>query len=125
MNLSYNFYAGFEGEPRMTIKHFDVDGNLHCSLAMWIGYFDSIMMQIKPNNHGHWEGIILFYHMHTAWYEESNWSLTTNDVELFLRQLEMIDISQFNFEERSVLDALVTVLRNSVKMNGKIRFDYF
>lgn len=122
MTKEFDFYTGYEGEPELVISQEDVHGNSKTVIRLWVGFFDSIMELIKPNAQGEWEGVVLYYHTATGWYEISPWRC--DDVPLLIDQLESIERQELDSPDQSVLDTLIETLKNAVNSNDSIYFDY-
>ena len=75
-----NYYTGFEGEGEICF-HVRSNDKENIVLSMWVGDFDDIITQIPTGDDGNWKGLCLPYHLHTGWYEESEW-LVENKQEL-------------------------------------------
>jgi len=91
-------------------------------LDLWIGSFDSIVSLVKPNQKGNWEGISLYYHTETGWYEDDLWKCEVP--ELFINQLESIDSQKLEGETRRVLVSLIDILKEGSVLNKDIYFEY-
>lgn len=114
-----DFYKGFECESELEIYERDQNGNAITHLKIWIGYFDKIMSYILPNSEGNWEGISLYYHTLTGWYEKSNWEC--REKNLFALQLESVEKELLDPICRDVLVYLIKIF----KADGNVYFDYF
>ena len=122
MSKEFDFYKGFEGEPELTISQKDFSGNTINSIKLWIGFFDSIIELIKPNFKDEWEGITVYYHAHTGWYDNSLWKC--EEVILFIQQLESIEKLQLNVQTQEILEILIELLKESISSKTVIYFEY-
>lgn len=117
-----NFYTGFEGEAEIQIVEKDSHGTEFLLLRMWAGYFDSIIYEIPPNSNGMWEGVPLYFHTQTGWYENDNWEC--KDKVLFLTQLQSVDENKLDFETNQTLKCLKEVIASSIKSDNRVYFFY-
>jgi hypothetical protein len=96
-----DFYTGFEGHPEILILLKNKDDSPFCELKTWIGYFDSTLKKIQPNN-GNWEGIALHYHMETGWYD-GEWEC--DNLSQLFRQLLNINKVNLDSKEQQFVEA--------------------
>jgi hypothetical protein len=129
--MKTDFYTGFEGYPSITftIKAKNVDDIQTQSLKIeiWDGYFNNLMQLIQSNEQGNWDGLALYYHTDTGWYNEENWPL--DNVQLAIHQLSAI---KFNADSDSMLgtnsnlileevrDSLIILLQKAVQQNADV-----
>ena len=66
MKKENDFYSGFEGEPELSISLISEEKTTEIELTTWIGHFEEIVLSIGTNDLGKWEGISLYYHLHTG-----------------------------------------------------------
>lgn len=118
MVKEFDFYNGFEGEPEIIISRKDINGDIKMIIRLWIGFFDSIMNLIKPDKNGKWEGVPLYYHEETAWYDGSPWKC--DHVELLIIQLESVDTSELDIKRKKILEILMNELKRSVSLKEYI-----
>lgn len=118
--LVFDFYSGFEGKGELRILRKSSDGATISVILIWVGFFDIIMNKIEPSEK-EWEGVLLYYHLHTGWYEEENWEC--KEVELFIEQLESFDHNYLDKDCKEVLDVLLSELREAVRLRHKVFFE--
>jgi hypothetical protein len=122
MRKEVDFYKGFDAEPELIISQKDFSGNNINSIKLWIGFFDSIIELIKPNLKGEWEGITLYYHTHTGWYDNALWKC--EEVILFIQQLESIEKLQLDVRSQLILEILIEILKESISSKTVVYFEY-
>jgi hypothetical protein len=116
-----NMYTGFEGEGEITFTQEDSGTELF-QVNIWVGYFDSIIALIEPNQEGNWEGFALHYHCHTGWYKE-RWEC--DNLELFSKQLVSIDTSTLDEDAKFVLSSLRLILSKCLNSSSTLYIDYY
>ena len=88
------------------------------TICIWDGYFDNIMNLFEPTDKG-WEGIALYYHLDTGWYDESPWELT--DIKGTLTQFQALDKEKLTFENsKYLLEELCNLLQDAIVQKRKI-----
>ncbi|MDO5981455.1 hypothetical protein [Flavivirga spongiicola] len=117
-----DLYKGFEREPLLEISRRNDEGKSLVLFKIWIGFFDFIINQIKPNNEGMWEGVPLYYHTDTGWNEESEWKC--EDIRLFIQQLEAIDLNKLGDDYRKVLLELIIMCKDCLNNKEDLYFVY-
>lgn len=113
--VNKKYYDGFEGEPE--IQFICRKGNDTEILIMWEGYFDQIMRLMIPNEQG-WEGLAYCYNVCTGWCEESPWII--EDLQMALKQFELIDNTKLCDESVEVLMLLCNILREAILNNYEV-----
>ncbi|MDR1284791.1 MAG: hypothetical protein LBJ88_01160 [Campylobacteraceae bacterium] len=117
-----NFYKGFEREPKIELVQMNKQGNIKKILELWIGYFDEIVEKIKPNENGQWEGVPLFYHTETGWYDDENWKCS--DLILFYEQLRQIKDNIYDEKVKKIYSELIMTVDNCVINQDDLYFRY-
>lgn len=121
MDILKDFYIGFEGEPEI-IFYFENSENQRVLLKAWIGYFDSIMAAIQPNETG-WSGLTYYYHMDTAWFKESPWRIP--DLGDALNNLQSANITELDQETINFYQKLSELLREAQSLDGEVWIEYY
>jgi len=98
-SINDKYYKGYEGEPEIQFIE-ELGMNEKKIISIWSGYFDDVMSIVKPTDVG-WEGIALYYHLSTGWYEASPWQLI--DIEGTLEQFQQLDEKMLAFEKSEYL----------------------
>lgn len=111
----YDFYTGFEGEGEITFVRKADDHEL--AFTMWDGYFDTIMMAIRPGPSG-WTSLALAYHVEDPWDTVPAWPVP--DSCEAADQLDGIDRSGLSEREREVLERLVAFIREGVRAGDQV-----
>ena len=117
-----DLYKGFEGEPEIQIISKNTHGQTEAVLHLWVGYFDSIIRLIEPNEKGFWEGVPVYYHTVTGWEDEANWEC--REKELFVEQLKGINIAALSPDYRRAYQELLKIFEDAITNNHKIHFNY-
>lgn len=117
-----DFYTGFEGEPELIISTKKDENSADIIIKLWIGFFDSILEKIPPNEQGEWQGVPLHYHLCTGWYDVEIWECY--EPELFLGQLEKLDLSEFKVDIANITKTIKKVLEYGIQRKQKIFFEY-
>lgn len=115
-----DYYTGFEGYPEITFVRRRPDGDL--LFTLWDGYFDDIMMAIKPDSEG-WTSLALVYHLDEGWYDDPDWLIP--DPAAALAQLRGVDPSALRDESRKILEELLVFLEEGVAAGETLRIEYF
>ena len=123
MNKVHDYFKGFEGESELKIFQKNENEEIEVTMLIWIGYFNSIIEEIKPNKDGSWEGISLYYHTSTGWYDISPWRCEA--LQLFTMQLESINKNKLNIECQEILTILIDVFNESIYSSKHIYFEYW
>lgn len=130
-----DYYTGFEGHPSIVIK---IEGKIESEhkgrsyrMELWNGYFTSLIELIKPSLDGNWEGLALYYHTDTGWYDEDNWPL--DNVKLAMDQLSSIVLndgtnSLLGQESNLILDeirtTIVGLLKEALRLKMRVIIHY-
>ena len=114
-----DYYTGFEGHPEITFVRRRPDGDL--VFTLWDGYFNDIMMAIKPDSKG-WTSLALVYHLDEGWYDDPDWLIP--DPSSALAQLRGIDASKLSDEPRKILGELLAFLDEGLAAGDEIRIQY-
>lgn len=101
-----DFYTGFEGEPEIRFET-KSRGTLHRSVRMWVGYFDDLMDQARPERDG-WTGMARAYHEAEGWYDESPWKVP--DVGSALMQWKNIDTDHLGRIEKTIHASVLALM---------------
>lgn len=118
MNIVFDHYTGFEGEPEIIFK--TADGNQTADL--WNGDFSSIMKNAVPNDKGWWESLALLYHTNTGWHASSPFELIAVDEALF--QLKTCFSDSWNKNMLQVYSDLIIVFEYASKYEISIFIEY-
>lgn len=123
MKKENDFYSGFEGEPELSISLISEEKTTEIELTTWIGHFEEIVLSIGTNDLGKWEGISLYYHLHTGWYDQSPWIL--KEVDLFAKQLKSIENNLLSDSSKEIHKILSKIITKAVKSpSKKVVFNY-
>lgn len=106
------FYKGYEGEPEIQFIEELEDGTKGI-FSVWDGYFNDIMELFQPGAHG-WEGLALYYHLDSEWYNESPWKIP--DKKSTLNQFQVLEIKKLKYEiSQLVLKRICEILSNAIE----------
>lgn len=106
------FYIGYEGEPEIQFIEELEDGTKRI-FSVWDGYFNDIMELFQPAAHG-WEGVALYYHLDSGWYDEIPWKIP--DTKSTLDQFLGLDINKLKYENSElVLKRICEILSSATK----------
>lgn len=119
MNLVFDHYNGFEGEPEIIFKSADCE----LTVNLWDGYLFAIMNNAVPNIKGRWESLALLYHTHTGWYASSPFELS--EVGEALIQLRTLFSSVWHPLVLAAYNDLVSVFEYAEKMQITIVIEYY
>lgn len=64
-NFYEKYYSEFEGEPEIILSIEEKNGYKR-EFGIWGGYFDTIMLQVKPKEEG-WTSLAYYYHLNIGW----------------------------------------------------------
>lgn len=120
MDIITNFYTGFEGEPEI-IFYFEDSEAQKVLLKAWIGYFDSIMAAIQPNENG-WRGLSYYYHTDTGWFEETPWRIP--DLGDALIDLQSVNKTELEQETLLVYQSIFELLQKARSIDGEVWVQY-
>ena len=117
--VNTKFYDGFEGEPEI---HFIYQGQeLIEKVIVWEGYFDEIMMTIKPVD-GRWTSLAYNYHLDIGWYEESPWKV--KELREALAQFGTVDKEMIGTEAKQMLEEICNLFEKAIGKRGEILIEY-
>ncbi|PSK93127.1 hypothetical protein [Taibaiella chishuiensis] len=102
-----DFYSGFEGEPMIT---FVFKSSPLEKIDMWTGYFDRLIDLGEPDEHGCWQGLALYYHTDTGWYDEAEWQIP--DIPQIIAEFDSLDTSAC---DNAIIEELRTAILNFLK----------
>lgn len=125
MTIIHDFYKGYEGETEITISQKDSSSNVVESISLWSGYLNKLIDLLKPNENGYWEGLSLYYHTFSAWYDEPIWKAENSDLKLFINQLQNLDCNNLSTECKAIHKVLVSMFQNSINLKHDVYFEYF
>jgi hypothetical protein len=117
-HFDIDFYSGFEDEEEI---QFLIQTNSHTKkIRMWIGYFRSILRQIKTPLDNNWTGLVYYNNFLKGWHEEENWQIPClEEVLLQLKSLELpVDnpIDNMDYEpERKILLEMINIVSEGIE----------
>jgi hypothetical protein len=93
---------------------------MHKKIRMWIGYFRSILRQIKTPSDTNWTGLVYYNNLLIGWHEEKNWQiLCLEEVLLQLKSIELpVDnpIDNMDYEpERKILLEMINIVSEGIE----------
>ncbi|MEZ4452967.1 MAG: hypothetical protein R3B09_26140 [Nannocystaceae bacterium] len=109
MTILMDYYRGYEGYGELTVLRRGESGEL--GITLWDGFVDEILGAISPSSTG-WTDLALYYHTHTGWYDEAEWTLP--DPRGALAQLEAIDPRALSPTSSEALRAWIDLLRAGI-----------
>jgi hypothetical protein len=119
--INEKYYSGFEGEPEIIFYIEKSDGS-KSGIGVWVGYFNSIIKQIKPNE-GRWTSLAYYYHLDIGWYEESPWLIV--NLEEAYEQLREINKEDLTYEEdKVILNTILNMFRQAIDKSYKMYISY-
>ncbi len=97
-----DFYSGFGEEPKITFlyKSYPLE-----KIDIWEGYFDNLMDLNEPDKDGYWQGLALYYHTDTGWYDETEWQIP--DLKKIIAEFESLNTSKHD-------NVIIEELRNAI-----------
>ncbi|WP_379140247.1 dihydroorotate dehydrogenase (quinone) [Paenibacillus sp. sgz500992] len=120
MEIVKDFYTGFEGEPEI-IFYFQNSEGQKVQIKAWIGYFDSIMAAIQPNENG-WSGLSYYYHTDTGWFEETPWRIP--DLGDALNGLQSVNKTELDQETLEVYRSIFELLHQAQSVDREVLVEY-
>ncbi|WP_127533291.1 hypothetical protein [Paenibacillus kobensis] len=120
MEIVKDFYSGFEGEAEI-IFSFENSEDQKVQLKIWIGYLDSIMAAIQPNENG-WSGLAYYYHTDTGWFEETPWRIP--DIGDALNNLQSVSKIELDQATLTVFQSIVEILHQAQSIDREVWIEY-
>lgn len=114
-----DYYSKFDGEPEIVIYS---NKTKIKEIHIWEGYFDNIVMQIKPSKDG-WDGIAYYYNLHEGWYDSSPWKIP--NLKLFYEQLNRIDRLFLKSIENEILNNILILFQEAIFLSCTVYINYF
>lgn len=107
---NYDFYEGFEGEPKIIFKAEDPNMPI---LHIWDGYLDDILR--KPNLDGEgWTGFTRDYHQCEGAFDDGGETSIANISE-YLSDLKLYENRNFDYDEtKSVYNLICSWLKTAI-----------
>lgn len=118
-----DFYAGFEGEPEITLKR--AAGPNTAVLTAWDGYFSRVMDAIAPGTDGRWHGPVLHYHLGTGWYDGDSLEVEAPEAALFAAQLADLDPAGFDTPTAQFHQSLRAFVQEAAEQKQPLTISYF
>jgi len=118
--LSTNFYTGFEGEPEVTLVRVGAEEHM---LKAWDGYFSQVLDAIEPGSDGKWQGLTLYYHLGTGWYDTEEFEV--ENPLLFASQLLALDTSSLDPTTLRFYYSLLAFVQAAVAQRQELLIRYF
>jgi hypothetical protein len=86
---------------------------------MWIGYFHTILRQIKTHPDTDWTGLVYYDNLLIGWHEEKNWQIPCLEEVLFqLKNVKIpVDdpINNMDYEpERKILVEMINIVSEGI-----------
>lgn len=100
-----DYYTGFEGEPEILFK---IQANEKTfEFKMWIGYFNSILDNVKfPNPETN--RFLSLYYLQEGWYDESPFEI--EDVNEVIHVFNTFDIDKLSKDEKTQINSMISTL---------------
>lgn len=100
-----DYYTGFEGEPEILFKIQDKEKTFE--FKMWIGYFNSILNNVKlpefeTNN------FLSLYYLQEGWLDESPFEI--KDVSEVIYVFNAFDIDKLSKDEKARINSMINTL---------------
>jgi len=118
--MKTNFYQGFDGEPSVSFSC-ETENSID-SIKIWEGYFDDLMSFFQINTQGNWDGLALYYHLHTGWYEHSNWIIP--NLKSVIDKFRKLSIPEKKTQVIEIRNTLVKFLELAYINKLDVRIDY-
>jgi len=115
-----NYYSGYEGEPEIQFIRVTGDGQRFI-LRIWVGFFDNIMMSIKPVAN-EWTSLAYYYHLVEGWHDESQWKVP--DIGAAISQFRDIDVASIDKNSQEVLYDICEMLLVAEAANESVFIAY-
>ncbi len=115
-----NYYSGYEGEPEIQFIRVTGDGQRFI-LRIWVGFFDNIMMSIKPVAN-EWTSLAYYYHLVEGWHDESPWKVP--DIGAAISQFRDIDVASIDKNSQEVLYDICEMLLVAEAANESVFIAY-